>query len=77
MVTGKCYSQIEKGINAPAIRLQLSCNTTDQNTQRMKWCRESLKMFETECSWNVKNIVTGDETWLYYYDVPTKTQIKV
>ena len=23
------------------------------------------------------SIVTGDETWLYYYDVPTKSQNRV
>ena len=36
-----------------------------------------LQRFESYTSKNVNSIVTGDETFLYYYDVPTKSQSRV
>ena len=36
-----------------------------------------LKKFKSGFAAEVNFIVTGDETWLYYYDVPTVTQSKV
>lgn len=80
------------GLNAPAIRSILQdhlhvkklCSlwvphqlTEEQMTRRVTWCREMLKKFDKGQSRYVNNIVTGDETWLYYYDVPTKAQNKV
>ncbi|KAF2884266.1 hypothetical protein ILUMI_21918 [Ignelater luminosus] len=46
-------------------------------TRRVTWCRKMLKMFDKGQSQHVNSIVTGDETWLYYYDVPIKAQNKV
>lgn len=51
--------------------------TEGQMANRVSWCREMLKKFENGEASNVNSIVTGDETWLYYYDVPTKSQSKV
>lgn len=80
------------GLNAPAIRTilkehlhvkKLCCLwvphslTEDQMTRRVKWCQEMLKKFDKGQSPYVNNIVTGDETYLYYYDVPTKSQNKI
>ena len=36
-----------------------------------------LKKFKSGYAAGVDFIVTGDETWLYYYHVPTKSQSKV
>ena len=36
-----------------------------------------LKKFKSGLAAEVNFIVTGDETWLHYYDVPTKSQSKV
>lgn len=51
--------------------------TEEQMTHRVTWCQNILKLFDKEQSKFVNSIVTGDETWLYYYDVPTKAQNKV
>lgn len=51
--------------------------TEEQMTHRVAWCRKMLKLFDKGQSQYVNSIVTGDETWLYYYDVPTKAQNKV
>ena len=51
--------------------------TEAQMANRVSWCREMLKKFKSGKASNVNSIVTGDETWLYYYDVPTKAQSKV
>jgi hypothetical protein len=37
------------------------------------WCRKMLSKFENGTSRYVNSILTGDETWLYFYDMPTKT----
>jgi hypothetical protein len=36
-----------------------------------------LNEFENGTSRYVNSILTGDETWLYFYDMPTKAQNKV
>ncbi|GLH05037.1 Mariner Mos1 transposase [Gryllus bimaculatus] len=51
--------------------------TEEQMTRRVTWCREMLKRFSKGQSRYVNSIVTDDETWLYYHDVPNKTQNKV
>lgn len=45
--------------------------------QKVIWSRDMLKKFEDGRSNYVNSIVTCDETWLYYFDVPTKSQSKV
>lgn len=51
--------------------------TEAQRNARVSWCRQMLKTFESGTSTQVNSIVTGDETWLYYYDMPTKSQSKI
>ena len=51
--------------------------TAGQRERRVKWCREMLKRFESGQSRDVLSIVTGDETWLYYYDLPSKSKNKI
>ncbi|UYV70102.1 hypothetical protein LAZ67_7001800 [Cordylochernes scorpioides] len=46
-------------------------------TRRVSWCREMLKRFDNRSSRYVNSIITGDETWLYYFYVSTKSQNKV
>lgn len=49
----------------------------EQKGARVKWCREMLKKYKNGKSKAVFDIVTGDETWLYFYDPPTKRQSMV
>ncbi|UYV72377.1 hypothetical protein LAZ67_9002838 [Cordylochernes scorpioides] len=49
----------------------------EQMTRRVSWCREMLKKFDNGSSRLVNSIITGDETWLHYFDVPTKAKNKV
>ncbi|GLG99328.1 Mariner Mos1 transposase [Gryllus bimaculatus] len=44
--------------------------TEEQMTRRETWCREMLKRFSKDRFRYVNSIVTSDETWVYYYDVP-------
>lgn len=74
------YYHIKKilGLNAPAIRLIRRDRlhvTEDQKSRRMKWSNEMRKMCNKKKSQVVNNIVTGDEKWLYLYDVPTKFRV--
>lgn len=47
----------------------------DQKILNMKWCRELLKIFDKVQSRNVSKNVAGDDTYLYYYDMPTKVWV--
>ena len=49
----------------------------EQRKNRVEWCKSMLKKFKSGSADNMNFIVTGDLTWLYYYDVPTKSQNKV
>lgn len=49
----------------------------EQKSARVKWCREMLKKYKNGKSKAVFDIVTGDETWLYFYDPPTKRESMV
>lgn len=51
--------------------------TAEQKDCRVKWCKKMQKKFENGTSAYTNSIVTGDETWLYYYDVPSKSRNKV
>jgi len=53
------------------IPYQLTC---DQKVIRVNWSKEMLKKFNNGSSKQINSIVTGDETWVYFYDIPTKTQ---
>jgi hypothetical protein len=45
--------------------------------RRISWCHEMLNKFEIGTSRYVSSVLTGDETWLYFYDMPTEAQNKV
>lgn len=51
--------------------------TAAQMEGRKKWCQKMLTMFDNGKSPSVNSIVTGDESWLYYYDVKSKSKNKV
>jgi len=40
--------------------------------QRVVYCQDLLLMGQDECFW--ENIITGDETWCFAYDLATKRQ---
>lgn len=48
-----------------------------QKQQRVQWAQSMVKKFDNGQSKSVSSIITGDETWIYYYDVPTKSQSKI
>ena len=45
--------------------------TPEQKHLRVKFCRENLKKFSNN-SWRLCDIVTGDETWIYYRQIGRK-----
>jgi histone-lysine N-methyltransferase SETMAR len=51
--------------------------TDKQKAGCISWCHEMLSKFKNGVSRYVNRILTGDETWLYFYDMPTKAQNKV
>ena len=44
---------------------------------RVEWCTEMLKRFNNGDSHQVSDIVTGEETWIYQFDLETKRQSSV
>ena len=44
---------------------------------RVEWCTEMLKRFNNGDSHRVSYIVTGEETWIYQFDLETKRQSSV
>lgn len=51
--------------------------TDAQMRLRVDWCRKMLTEYEMGSSNYVNSIVTGDETWLYYFDLPSKSRNKI
>ena len=49
----------------------------DQKRERVSWCRIMCRVFDGGHSKRVFDIVTGDETWAYYFDPLTKMQSRV
>ncbi|KZC08958.1 hypothetical protein WN55_11421, partial [Dufourea novaeangliae] len=47
--------------------------TNKQKERRVAVCQELLEMANDNENF-LKSIITGDETWVYGYDVETKTQ---
>lgn len=45
--------------------------TEEQKQQRVKICKENLKKFRRN-SWRLCDIVTGDETWIYFRQIGRK-----
>jgi len=50
--------------------------TVEQKLARIDWCRNTFKKFNGGFSKSVSSVVTGDETWIHYYDIPTRAQSK-
>jgi Transposase (partial DDE domain) len=53
------------------------CLTDDQKSLRIESCHQTLKRFEGGRSRRVFDIVTIDESWLYYFNPGTKQQSTV
>ena len=45
----------------------------EQKHARVRACRELRQMFEEDANFFLK-LITGDETWVYYYEPETKQQ---
>lgn len=48
--------------------------TQVQKDNRVAWCQQMLQRFHNGASRHIRNIVTGDETWVYCFDPETKQQ---
>ena len=51
--------------------------TEEQKRTRVSWCKMMLRVFENGESKRVSDIVTMDETWLYFYDPVRKRDNRV
>ena len=49
----------------------------EQRALRLKMCKENLKMFELEGPNIINKLVTGDETWVYFYDNLTSQEVRL
>ncbi|KAI6647433.1 hypothetical protein LOD99_12429 [Oopsacas minuta] len=50
--------------------------SSDQKKCRVDFCKIMLKRFVNGTSRAVSEILTGDETWIYHYDLETKRHSK-
>lgn len=48
--------------------------TDEQRDNRVKWSKEMLKQFNSGESDDASFIITGNETWLYYENLPKKSE---
>lgn len=46
----------------------------DQKNRRVTWCEEMLFRYQHGESRQLRNLITGDETWVYCYDPESKQQ---
>ncbi|CAH1969179.1 unnamed protein product [Acanthoscelides obtectus] len=46
--------------------------TEEQKAARVNWCQKTLDLFNSGNSKNVYSIVSGDESWIYCEEKPTK-----
>ncbi|KAF2879719.1 hypothetical protein ILUMI_26453 [Ignelater luminosus] len=51
--------------------------TVEQMACRVVWCKNMLKNYANGAPRYLNNFVTGDKTWLYYYDVRSKRKNQV
>lgn len=51
--------------------------TAQQMETRVKLCQNNLKRMRDGGQQIISKILTGDETWVYYYDVPSNREAKV
>ena len=43
-----------------------------QKDARVDWCKQMLKKYDVSASKDVYKIVTGDESWIYAYELESK-----
>jgi len=48
--------------------------TAEQMATRVEWCQSMLQRYRRGNARAIRNIITGDETWVYSYDPQTKQQ---
>ncbi|CAH1977655.1 unnamed protein product [Acanthoscelides obtectus] len=51
--------------------------TEEQKAARVNWCQKTLDRFNSGNSKNVYSIVSGDESWIYCYELENKRQSAV
>ena len=51
--------------------------TDEQMMTRGRMCEENLEMFSDGGQRIISKILTGDEAWVYYYDVPSNREAKI
>ncbi|CAH1988270.1 unnamed protein product [Acanthoscelides obtectus] len=51
--------------------------TEEQKAARVNWCQKTLDRFTSGNSKNVYSIVSGDESWIYCYELENKRQSAV
>ena len=51
--------------------------TDEQRKARVSWCKRMLRFYAKGKSRRTWEVLTGDETWIYYYDPRTKAQDRV
>jgi len=51
--------------------------TDNQIKERVRICQENLKMLKDGGNRIISQIVTGNETWVYYYDAPSNQEAKI
>ena len=53
------------------------CLSNEQKEQCINWCQFMLQKFNEGKSKRVYDIVTGDESWIYQFDLETKRQSSI
>lgn len=51
--------------------------TDEQKKARVSICSENLKMWRNHGKSFINKIITGDETYVHYYDAPTRQESKI
>lgn len=51
--------------------------TETEKKARVDICRENLKLWKNYGARVVERIITGDETYVHYYDAPTRSETKI
>ena len=62
----------ESGLRKISARWVPHVLTQEQKEQRVHCARKLLDMFEPNGPKRISDVVTGDETWIYFYGIPNK-----
>ena len=73
---GSCHDVFANvlGMKRVAAKFVPKLLNLEQKQRRMKVCQDSLNEVNVDSDL-LKRIITGDETWIYGYDVETKVQL--